>query len=102
MAFLVLLESLSPVEPAVFLLREVFGYGFGEIAEIVGKSEANCRQLLVRARRHVAERKPRFEASRAQRQELADRFSPPPPRATRTRSWSCSPPTSCSTATEAG
>ena len=53
LAFLVLLESLSPVERAVFLLREVFGYGYDEIAAIVGKSEENCRQLAVRARRHV-------------------------------------------------
>jgi RNA polymerase sigma-70 factor (ECF subfamily) len=74
LAFLVLLESLSPLERAVFLLRDVFGYGFADIAENVDRSEASCRQLLVRARRHVAERKPRFEASRAERDELADRF----------------------------
>jgi RNA polymerase sigma-70 factor (ECF subfamily) len=74
MAFLVLLESLSPVERAVFLLREVFGYGYDEIAGVVGKTEDNCRQLAARARRHVAARKPRFEASRRQRDELARRF----------------------------
>jgi RNA polymerase sigma-70 factor (ECF subfamily) len=74
MAFLVLLESLSPVERAVFLLREVFEYGYEEIAAVVGKSEENCRQLAVRARRHVEERKPRFEASRRRREELARRF----------------------------
>jgi RNA polymerase sigma-70 factor (ECF subfamily) len=74
MAFLVLLESLSPVERAVFLLREVFGYGYDEIAEVVGKTEDNCRQLAARARRHVEARRPRFEASRRQRDELARRF----------------------------
>lgn len=73
-AFLVLLESLSPVERAVFLLREVFDYGYGEIAGIVQRSEENCRQLYVRARRHVDERRPRFEASRKQRDELVERF----------------------------
>ncbi len=74
MGFLVLLESLTPVERAVFLLREVFDYGFDEIARIVGKSEDNCRQISVRARRHVHEGKPRFEASRARKEELARRF----------------------------
>jgi RNA polymerase sigma-70 factor (ECF subfamily) len=74
LAFLVLLESLSPVERAVFLLREVFGYGYAEIAEAVGKSEPNCRQIFTRARRHVDEGRPRFEASRRQGTELTDRF----------------------------
>jgi RNA polymerase sigma-70 factor (ECF subfamily) len=74
MAFLVLLESLTPVERAVFLLREVFGYGYDEIASIVDKSAENCRQLATRARRHLAERRPRFDASRQQRDELARRF----------------------------
>jgi RNA polymerase sigma-70 factor (ECF subfamily) len=74
MALLVLLESLSPVERAVFLLREVFGYGYDEIAGVVDKTEDNCRQLAARARRHVESRKPRFEASRQQRDELARRF----------------------------
>jgi RNA polymerase sigma-70 factor, ECF subfamily len=74
MAFLLLLERLSPVERAVFLLREVFGYDYDEIARVVGKSEDNCRQLALRARRHIGERKPRFEASRSQREELASRF----------------------------
>ena len=74
LAFLVLLENLSPEQRAVFLLREVFDYGYGEIAEIVGKSEANTRQLAARARRHVEERRPRFDASREQRDALADRF----------------------------
>jgi RNA polymerase sigma-70 factor (ECF subfamily) len=74
MAFLVVLEQLSPVERAVFLLREVFAYDYAEIAKVVGKSEANCRQLVSRARRHIDEDKPRFEASKRQRQELTERF----------------------------
>jgi len=74
MAFLVVLESLSPAERAVFLLHEVFGYEHKEIAEITGTSVANSRQVLARARRHVDEGKPRFEASRAQREEVAQRF----------------------------
>jgi RNA polymerase sigma-70 factor, ECF subfamily len=74
MAFLLLLESLTPTERAVFLLHEVFGYDYKEIADIIGKSEPNCRQILVRARRHIDEGKPRFEASREQRQEVARRF----------------------------
>jgi RNA polymerase sigma-70 factor (TIGR02957 family) len=74
MSFLVLLETLSPVERAVFLLREVFEYGYDEIAEIVGKSEANCRQILARARKRIDEGKPRFEADRRQQEELTRRF----------------------------
>jgi RNA polymerase sigma-70 factor (ECF subfamily) len=74
MAFLVLLESLTPVERAVFLLREVFDYEYEEIATVVGKSEDNCRQIAVRARRQVEAKRPRFEASRKRREELARRF----------------------------
>jgi RNA polymerase sigma-70 factor (TIGR02957 family) len=74
LAFLVLLESLSPEQRAVFLLRDVFDYPYEQIAEIVGKSEPATRQLAVRARRQVDERRPRFEASRRQRGELARRF----------------------------
>jgi RNA polymerase sigma-70 factor (ECF subfamily) len=75
MAFLVLLESLAPAERAVFLLREVFGYDYAEIAQITGKSEPNCRQILARARRRIDERgRPRFEASRAESEEAARRF----------------------------
>lgn len=74
MAFLVLLERLTPVERAVFLLREVFDYGYDEIADVVGKSEDNCRQIAVRARRQIESHKPRFEASRERREELARRF----------------------------
>lgn len=74
MAFLVVLETLSPIERAVFLLREVFAYDYDDIAEIVDKSPQNCRQLLVRARRHVDERRPRFEVDRQRRNELAGQF----------------------------
>jgi RNA polymerase sigma-70 factor (ECF subfamily) len=74
LAFIVLLESLGPVERAVFLLHDVFDYGYDEIASVVGKSEDNCRQIAVRARRQIEARKPRFEASRRKRQELARRF----------------------------
>ncbi|MEU5080112.1 MULTISPECIES: RNA polymerase sigma-70 factor [Streptomyces] len=74
MAALLLLERLSPLERAVFVLREVFDFGFPEIAEAVDRSEAACRQLLVRARRHMTEGRPRFEADRTEREELASRF----------------------------
>ena len=74
MAALLLLERLTPLERAVFVLREVFGFDFGEIASAVGRSEAACRQLAVRARRHVDAGRPRFEADRGQRDELAARF----------------------------
>ena len=74
MAALLLLERLSPLERAVFVLREVFGFGFPEIASAVGKSEAACRQLAVRARRHMDAGRPRFEADRRERDELAARF----------------------------
>ena len=74
LAILVLLESLSPEQRAVLLLHDVFDYGYPEIAAIVGKSEDNVRQLGVRARRHVDQRRPRFQTTRAQRDELARRF----------------------------
>ncbi|GII57936.1 DNA-directed RNA polymerase sigma-70 factor [Planotetraspora thailandica] len=74
MAALLLLERLSPLERAVFVLREVFGFGFPEVASAVGSSEAACRQLAVRARRHMDAGRPRFEADRRGRQELAGRF----------------------------
>ncbi|MEX0990134.1 MAG: sigma factor-like helix-turn-helix DNA-binding protein [Actinomycetota bacterium] len=74
MGFLVLLEHLTPVERAVFLLREVFAYEYDEIAQVVGKTEDNCRQIAVRARKHVQDGTPRFEASRERREELARRF----------------------------
>jgi RNA polymerase sigma-70 factor (TIGR02957 family) len=74
LAFLVLLERLTPEQRAVFLLREVFEYGYDAIAGIVGKSEAACRQLALRARRHIEQDKPRFEASRQEHDELARMF----------------------------
>ncbi|MBO1336993.1 RNA polymerase sigma-70 factor [Streptomyces sp. VRA16 Mangrove soil] len=74
MAALLLLERLSPLERSVFVLRDVFAFGFDEIAEAVGRSQAACRQLLVRARRHMHDGRPRFEADRAERDELARRF----------------------------
>jgi RNA polymerase sigma-70 factor, ECF subfamily len=74
MAALLLLERLSPLERAVFVLRDVFGFDFLEIASAVGRSEAACRQLAVRARRHMEVGRPRFEADRREREELAARF----------------------------
>jgi RNA polymerase sigma-70 factor (ECF subfamily) len=74
MAFLVLLESLAPAERAVFLLREVFGYDYGEIAGITGKTEAACRQTFARSRRRIDEGRPRFETSRAEGEELTALF----------------------------
>src|SRR5436309_1684178 len=74
LAMLVLLESLSPEQRAVLLLRDVFDYGYDEVARIVGKSEDNVRQLASRARAHVEQRRPRFQSSREQRDELARRF----------------------------
>jgi len=74
MAALLLLERLTPLERAVFVLREVFGFSFGEIPSAVGRSESACRQLAVRARRHMDAGRPRFEADRRERDELAVRF----------------------------
>ncbi|MGH9030061.1 MAG: RNA polymerase sigma-70 factor [Acidimicrobiales bacterium] len=74
MAFLVLLESLSPVERAVFLLREVFDYSYEDIAQIVDKSEANCRQIFVRARQHIGAHQARYEASTEHSQALTRSF----------------------------
>jgi RNA polymerase sigma-70 factor, ECF subfamily len=74
LTFLHLLEKLSPVERAIFLLREVFDYPYDEIARIVGKSADNCRQILARAHAHVAEGRHRFDVSREEREEVARRF----------------------------
>lgn len=74
MAFLVLLESLTPVERAVFLLREVFDYSYEDIAQIVDRSEVNCRQIFARARQHVADHRTRYEASTEQSQALLESF----------------------------
>ncbi|HET7071509.1 MAG TPA: RNA polymerase sigma-70 factor [Nocardioides sp.] len=74
MASLLLLERLSPLERAVFVLRDVFAFDFREIASAVDRSEDACRQLAVRARRHMEAGRPRFEADRREREELAGRF----------------------------
>jgi len=74
LAFLVLLESLSPQQRAAFLLREVFEYPYAEVAEFIGTDVDSTRHLVARARHHVRERRPRYYASRRQREELAQRF----------------------------
>lgn len=73
-AFLVLLERLTPVERAVFLLRDVFEYEYSEIAAIISQSETNCRQILRRAKQHVAAARPRFEIPRQNKNDLLNRF----------------------------
>src|ERR671933_1278623 len=73
-AFLLMLESLSPLERAVFVLREVFDYDYAEIAAMVDRSEANCRQVFHRARQRLAERQTRFESSQEQREEVTQQF----------------------------
>ena len=75
LAFLVLLESLSPTERAVFLLRQVFDYDYAEIAAIVGKSEANCRQMMRRARQHIEAGKPRYDVPLKQQEALVVQFA---------------------------
>jgi RNA polymerase sigma-70 factor (ECF subfamily) len=75
LAFLLLLERLTPMERAILLLREAFDYEYSEIALLLEQSEPNCRQLLRRARQHIKEVRPRFDASRQQREELLRRFS---------------------------
>ena len=74
MAFLVLLERLTPMERAVFLLREVFDYEYGEIGKVLSQNEANCRQIFRRAKQHITEGRPRFEASKEEREELLQQF----------------------------
>lgn len=73
-AFLVLLESLTPVERAVFVLREVMGYDYEDIATVVDKSATNCRQIFTRARKRIADGTPRFDPSRERRDQLASQF----------------------------
>ncbi|WP_086793760.1 RNA polymerase sigma-70 factor [Streptomyces thermovulgaris] len=74
LAVLVVLETLSPLERAVFVLREAFGYPYAEIAGLLGRSESAVRQLAGRARRHVEERRPRYEVDPVQRRDLTERF----------------------------
>ena len=73
-AFLAVLERLSPIERAVFLLRDVFEYDYEEISPIVGKSPSNCRQILKRAKLHLADQRPRFPVSRPQQEQITARF----------------------------
>lgn len=73
-AFLVLLETLSPLERAVFLLREVFDYDYDEIGQIVDKSPTNCRQIVRRAKQHLASGRPRFEVSAHCREQMTEQF----------------------------
>jgi RNA polymerase sigma-70 factor, ECF subfamily len=73
-AFLVVLERLSPIERAVFLLREVFEYDYDEIAQMVGKSSANCRQILKRSRQHITAQRPRFPVSHQQQEQITAQF----------------------------
>ncbi|PSB13885.1 RNA polymerase sigma-70 factor [filamentous cyanobacterium CCP1] len=74
MAFLVVLERLSPIERAVFLLRDVFEYDYDEIAQMVGKSPANCRQILRRSRQHITSQRPRFPVSQQQQEQITAQF----------------------------
>jgi RNA polymerase sigma-70 factor, ECF subfamily len=74
MSFLLLLERLTPVERAVFLLHDVFDYDFEEVGRIVGRTAATCRQHAVRARRFIADNRPRFDASEEERDALVGRF----------------------------
>ncbi|MEG4014142.1 MULTISPECIES: RNA polymerase sigma-70 factor [unclassified Microcoleus] len=73
-AFLTVMERLSPIERAVFLLRDVFDYDYDEIAQMVGKSSTNCRQILRRAKQHLADQRPRFPVSRPQQEQITAQF----------------------------
>jgi RNA polymerase sigma-70 factor (ECF subfamily) len=74
MGFLVLLEQLTPLERAVFLLRQVFDYEYVEIAEMIGNEEIACRQIFSRAKKHISENRPRFQASPEKHRELLEQF----------------------------
>src|SRR3954467_4249422 len=74
LALLVLLERLNPVERAAYLLREVFGYEYAQIADIIERTEVNSRQLVTRARKHLEASRPRFDADEAARDALLERF----------------------------
>ena len=73
-AFLVLLEQLTPLERAVFLLRQVFDYEYSEIAEMIGKDEPACRQLFHRAKKHISDNRPRFKSNPEKHRELLEQF----------------------------
>jgi RNA polymerase sigma-70 factor (ECF subfamily) len=96
-----LLERLSPLERAVLVLREVFAFGFPKIASAVGRSEAACRQLAVRARRHMDESRPRFEADRGSARNSPGGSSTPSGKGTSPGCESCWPPTFSWSATAA-
>ncbi len=89
MAFLHILESLSPAERLAFLMREVFDTEYGEIAAILEVSEPNCRQMVTRARKHLAERRPRFAVDRDKRENILRVSSRPARKATRPLCWHC-------------
>ena len=74
MAFLVLLQQLTPLERAVYLLRQIFDYEYREIADIIGRDETACRQLFSRAKKHISERRPRFRANQEQQREMLEQF----------------------------
>jgi DNA-directed RNA polymerase specialized sigma24 family protein len=92
-AMLVLLESLSPEQRAVLLLHEVFDYSYPEVAAILGKSEDNVRQLATRARRHLTQRRPRFQTTRGSTTSWHDGSFRPPSTATSLGWRRCSPTT---------
>ena len=94
MAFLLLLERLTPPERAVFVLRSAFGYRHREIAQILGLSEANCQQLYHRAKRRIGDERPRFSASRADGERITRRFLVEPETVTSPRYRNCSRTTS--------
>ena len=73
-AFLTVMERLSPIERAVFLLRDVFEYDYDEIGQMIGKSPTNCRQILRRAKQHLADQRPRFPVSRPQQKQITAQF----------------------------
>jgi RNA polymerase sigma-70 factor, ECF subfamily len=73
-AFLLMLERLTPVERAAFLLREVFGYEYSEVGKVIDRSEAHSRQLVSRAKKHLGASRPRFDPDEARRDELLERF----------------------------
>ncbi len=101
LAVLVVMETLSPLERAVFVLREAFGHPYAEIAAMLDRGEPAVRQLAARARRHVDERRPRYDVDPARRRDLTERFLDAAAGETWPACWSCSPPTSGSSATAA-
>ena len=101
-AMLTVLETLTPTERAVFVLREVFDVPYDEIAEAVGKETAAVRQVAHRAREHVAARRPRVPVDRSEQERVLERFMAAVTTGDVQASWTCSPPTSCSSPTAVG